>query len=245
MYMKNPIATNRDVSFIELNKDLYLAIACDSCGGIGEKERDVVKVPPYIVGRFTGRVALMEILSVGAVPVALTAAVCSEPDPTGEGILYGIRDELKKLSLEIPITVSTEKNMPTCQTGLGITVIGLVEKKRLRINKTKAGDKLYCVGMPKVGNEISLDDPEIANSLLVKELLEIPAVHDIIPVGSKGIKGEAEMLASFLGLELEWNKNLLIDIQKTAGPATCVLVTCPAELEISNPQPIFLLASTK
>ena len=53
MNLKNPIAANRDVSFIELNADLYLAIACDSCGGIGEKERDVVCVPPYIVGRFT------------------------------------------------------------------------------------------------------------------------------------------------------------------------------------------------
>ena len=245
MYMKDSIAANRDVSFIELNEDLYLAVACDSCGGIGEKERDVVRVPPYIVGRFTTRVALMEILSVGAKPKTLTAAICNEPDPTGKGMLIGIKDELKDLSPNLPITISTEKNMKTCQTGLGITIIGLVEKESLRINETKAGDKLYCVGMPKVGNEISLDDPEIANSLLVKELLEIPAVHAIIPVGSKGLKGEAEMLASFLGLELEWNKNLLIDIQKTAGPATCVLVTCPAELEISNPQPIFLLASTK
>jgi hypothetical protein len=245
MYTKDTIAANRDVSFIELNKNLYLAVACDSCGGIGEKERDVVKVPPYIVGRFTTRVTLMEVLSVGAKPKALTAAICNEPDPTGEGVLIGIKDELKDLSHKFPITISTEKNMKTCQTGLGITIVGLVEKESLRINKTKAGDKLYCVGVPKVGNEISLDDPKIANSLLIKRLLDIPAVHDIIPVGSKGIKGEAEMLVSFLGLKLKWNKNLPIDIQKTAGPATCVLVTCPAELNISMPQPIFLLAQLK
>jgi hypothetical protein len=167
------------------------------------------------------------------------------PDPTGEGMLIGIKDELKDLSHKLPITISTEKNMKTCQTGLGITIVGLVKKESLRINKTKAGDKLYCVGVPKVGNEISLDDPEIANCLLIKRLLDIPAIHDIIPVGSKGIKGETEMLVSFLGLELEWNKNLPIDIQKTAGPATCVLVTCPTELEVSMPQPIFLLAQLK
>lgn len=45
MYVKDSMAANRDVSFIEMNKDLYLAVACDSCGGIGEKERDVVQYP--------------------------------------------------------------------------------------------------------------------------------------------------------------------------------------------------------
>lgn len=242
MNLKNPIAANRDVSFIELNADLYLAIACDSCGGIGEKERDVVCVPPYIVGRFTTRVALMEVLSVGAKPKALTAAICNEPDPTGKEILVGISNELKNLFPKLPVTISTEKNMPTCQTGLGITIVGLVEKKKLRVNKTKAGDKLYCIGVPKVGNEISLDDSQIANSLLIKELNDISSVHDIIPVGSKGIKGEAEMLASFLGLELNWGKNLPVDIQKTAGPATCVLVTSPREISFKNAQPIFDIA---
>lgn len=245
MHMKDSMAANRDVSFIELNESLYLAVACDSCGGIGEKVKDVVKVPPYVVGRLTTRVAMMEILSAGASPKALTAAICSEPAPTGERILTGIRDELNDLSLNLPLTISTEKNMKTCQTGLGITIIGLVKKESLRINKTKAGDRLYCVGVPKVGNEISLVDPEIANSLLIKELLEIPGVHDIIPVGSKGIKGEGEMLASFLGLELKWNHSLSIDIQKTAGPSTCILVTCPKELQIAQSQPVFLLATVK
>ena len=114
-------------------------------------------------------------------------------------------------------------------------------KKKLRVNKTKAGDKLYCIGI-KVGNEISLDDSQIANSLLIKELNDMSSVHDIIPVGSKGIKGEAEMLASFLGLELNWGKNLPVDIQKTAGPATCVLVTSPREISFKNAQPIFDIA---
>ena len=243
MYLENPIAPYRDVNLVTLNDDCYLAIACDSCGGVGEKEKDVVKVSPYIVGRFTTRLNLMEILSVGASPKALTAAICNEHKPTGEGILMGIKDELKELSLDLPITISTEKNMKTCQTGLGITIIGLVKKQNLHINKTKAGDMLFCVGIPKVGNEVSLDDTQIATSSLVKELLQISDIHDIIPVGSKGIKGEAEMLVSFLGLKLNWNKNLPIDINKTAGPATCVLATCPTELKIHMQQPIFRLAT--
>ena len=243
MQLSNPIAPYRDVNFVEISPGLYLAIACDSCGGVGQKERDVVKVPPYIVGRFTTRLNLMELLSVGATPKALTAAICNEPEPTGEVIVCGIKDELKELSMNLPITISTEKNIATCQTGLGITVVGVVSKKELRVNTTKAGDRLYCVGIPKVGDEVSLDDPQIATSLLVKELLEIPEVHDIIPVGSKGIKGEAEMLTDFLGLKLNWEQELPVDIKKTAGPATCVLVTCPTEFTITLPHPVFHLAT--
>lgn len=245
MVFKEVPPNYRDVDLINLNEDIYLAIACDSCGGIGEKERDVVKVPPYIVGRLTSRVALMEILSVGATPKAITAGICSEPEPTGEGIITGIREELQDLALNISLTISTEKNMPTCQTGLGLSLIGTVKEEELRINKTKAGDKLYCVGIPKVGNEIVLGDPQIADSLLINKLLSIPLVHDIIPVGSKGIKGEAGMLASFLGLKLEWENDLAIDIEKTAGPSTCVLVTVPDKLKTDCPQPIHLLAQIK
>jgi len=243
MQLSNTYAPYRDVNFVAISSECFLAIACDSCGGVGEKERDVVKVPSYIVGRFTTRLNLMEILSVGASPKALTAAICNEPTPTGEGILRGIKDELKELSIDLPITISTEKNIETCQTGLGITIVGLVEKDKLRINKTKAGDKLYCVGVPKVGNEVFLDDPQIATGLLIKELLNIPDVHDIIPVGSKGIEGEAEMLTSFLNLKLSWNQDLPVDIKKAAGPATCVLVTCPTELKTSMPQPVFHVAT--
>lgn len=238
-------ALNRDVSFIKLIEDIYLIIACDSCGAIGEKSLDVVRVPPYIVGRFTGRVALMETFSVGAYPKALTAAICNEPNPTGEGMLSGIKDELAEISLDMPIVISTEKNMETSQTGLGITVVGTCREEELRVGMTQPNDKLYCLGVPKVGNEVFLDDPEIASTLLVKKLLEAPNVHDIVPVGSKGIKNEAEMLASSLKLKLNWEQNLSIDIKKTAGPATCVLVTCPGNLDISCTQPIFLLAKFK
>jgi len=235
-------ASNRDASFIKLIEDIYLVVACDSCGAVGEKSLDVVKVPPYIVGRFTSRVALMETFSVGACPKALTAAICNEPNPTGEGMLAGIKDELDEVCLDVPIVISTEKNMETSQTGLGITVVGICKENELRVNATQPKDKLYCLGKPKVGNEVFLDDPEIASTLLIKKLLEAPNVHDIVPVGSKGIKNEAEMLASSLELNLKWKENLPVDIKKTAGPATCVLVTCAGNIDISCTQPVFFLA---
>lgn len=235
-------AKNRDVSFMKLDNETFLAVSCDSSGAIGNKENDIIKVPPYIVGRFTTRVTIMELLAVGATPRALTAAICSEPEPTGEGILSGVYDELKYID-RIPITISTEKNIPTSQTGLGITAIGTVEKNQVRVNKTRTDDKLFCIGVPKVGNEVFVDDPEIADITAVKKLCRIPYLHDIIPVGSKGIKGEVDMLTSFLGLQIKWADNIKLDISKTAGPSTCVIATSPKVLKIDIKQPISFLGT--
>lgn len=236
-------ADNRDVSFIKLKDETFLAISCDSSGAIGSKKNDIIKVPPYVVGRCATRVAMMELLAVGATPRALTAAICSEPEPTGEGMLSGVYDELEYIDRMLPITISTEKNIPTSQTGLGITAIGIVEKSQIRINKTQTGDKLYCIGIPKVGNEVSLDDPEIADITTVKKLCKIPYLHDIIPVGSKGIKGEVDMLTSFLGLSITWIDDIKLDISKTAGPVTCVLATSPEILKLDVKQPINFLGT--
>lgn len=235
------LPNNRDVSLVKLGGDMLLAVACDSSGAIGEKQKDVVKVPPYVVGRFILRVPLMEITSVGASPVAVTCAVCSEPSPTGDGIIAGVRDELKTVDMDLAMAISTEKNMPTCQTGLGVTVIGTVARQNLRQNMTRPGDTIYCIGLPKVGNEVHLEDPEIADSKLVKRLLKHPLIHDIIPVGSRGIKGEAESLASYLKLSVEWADNSAVDIKKSAGPSTCLIVTCPEELDFSCTQPVCLV----
>ncbi|HHW03964.1 MAG TPA: alpha-ribazole kinase [Thermoanaerobacterales bacterium] len=232
---------NRDVGLIKLAGDLCMVVACDSAGGIGEKQLDAVKVPSYVLGRFTLRVALMEVLSVGADPCAVTAAICSEPSPTGEGVISGIKDELKSVKMDLPIVISTEKNIPTCQTGLGVTVIGTVHEKSLRMNNTQKGDRIYCIGIPKVGNEVRLEDPEIADSMLVKELLNQPLIHDIIPVGSGGIKREAEVLASHLGLSVKWRDDLAVDIMKSGGPNTCVIATGPEELHLSCAKPVSLV----
>lgn len=236
-------APNRDVGVVELGGGLYLVLACDSLGGIGEKERDVVRVSPYVVGRFTGRVALMEVLATGAAPRAVSAAIAGEPAPTGEGILAGLRDELKATGLALPLVVSTEKNVPTCQTGLGVTAVGTALRADLRLNTTQPGDRLYCVGVPKVGAEVTLEDPLLADCALVQELLACPGVHDVIPVGSRGLKGEAEQLAGALGLTLHWEEDLPVDITKSAGPATCLLVSASQIPRLGCQQPLQAVAT--
>lgn len=220
----------RDIAFSTLDEKAFLAAACDSCGAVGNKELDLIKVSPYIVGRLTARVPLLEILAIGARPRMVTAAISCEPDPTGKEILVGIRDELDSLDLtDIPLGISTEKNIETRQTGLGVTVIGIGHQDSLRIAKTLPGDVLYCLGLPKVGAELAAhDDPQIVTGRLIRALLNEVQIHDILPVGSRGIRSEAAQLAEEIGETFDPLAAPQADLDKSAGPSTCLIVSCPS-----------------
>lgn len=221
----------RDVEMVMLNESQCIVTACDSCGAIGSKEFDVVKSTPYIVGRFTARVSLMEVLAVGAIPKTISVAISNELYPTGEGVIKGVDDELRYMGISfIPMVISTEKNVTTRQTAVGITVIGACEKDNLRIATSKPEDVVYCLGVPNVGNEINhINDKDIIQGGHVKELLNIKGVHDILPIGSKGILKETEALAQSINCKfiLELQNN--IDVNKSAGPSTCLIFTCTSD----------------
>lgn len=51
-------------------------------------------------------------------------------------------------------------------------------------------------------------------------ILDFDFVHEIIPVGSKGIKYETDLLAAMSGLKCEYRDDIEIDLHKSAGPAT-------------------------
>lgn len=106
-----------------------MLIATDAAGGIGPKMMDTVQAPAYVLGRFTARVALMEVIAGGGRPIAVIDACCVEPVPTGQEILRGILDEaaLAGLTPEA-VTGSFEKNVVTVQTGLGVTALALAER---------------------------------------------------------------------------------------------------------------------
>ncbi|NPV53968.1 MAG: hypothetical protein HPY71_10645 [Firmicutes bacterium] len=235
----------RDVTIIKMRDGSTLVIACDSLGGIGPKAGDAVKVPGYVVGRFTARVPLMEVMATGATPVLLVDTLSVEMDPLGLEILRGIRDEVAAAGLEgaLEITGSTEENIATVQTALGVTVIGSAPNAgELRIGTSKPRDVVVCIGMPKVGCEVRLGDPELADPGLIRQLLQLDYIHDILPVGSRGIEYEANVMAGTAGLGFRLLGRLLgrapapamghpqpIDLKKSAGPATCLLVSMPWE----------------
>jgi len=225
----------RDVEVVSINQEQYLVASCDSCGSIGMKQLDVLKIPWPMTGRLTTRVALLEVLSTGAVPQMMTVAISNEPHPTGDRILEGVKEELESFGLStLPMAISTEKNMLTQQTGLGVSVMGVTKKKQLRICTALAGDNVYCVGLPKVGPEIkTADDPEIVQVKDLQILLNISGIHDIVPVGSSGIRAETQKLAASVNCMLIVEPFCVLDIDKSAGPSTCVIFTSPSSLDLA------------
>jgi hypothetical protein len=221
------IKTARDISVFEINSKSVLVVGCDSAGGIGPKPLDTVKVSGYTLGRFTARVALMEVLSVGANPFCLTNALGVEPDPTGLEIVKGIQSEVSKLCLPLDVIGSMEKTVVVQQTGIGVTVVGLAPKNKLRIGLSVPGDLIVAVGFPKVKDEVlpAEERGEIADLQDLLTLISCEFVHDMIPVGSLGIKHEIDVLCRDANLAAKLDKNSEFNIKASAGPATVILVT--------------------
>ena len=213
----------RDLSVIEL-PDSLIVTACDSSGSIGEKSGDVLSIPTKYVSIFATRVCLFEILSCGAKVVALSNTVSCEMHPTGELIIQGIHEELRRAGIEdIPINGSTEENFKTSMTALGIFVIGTADA--LRIIPSSSDDIIICIGKPKCGSAVIVEgDHEIANYTDLRILLQSDGVKEIVPCGSKGILWEANNLASIYDLKLNpAYTNLNID--DSTGPATTIIAS--------------------
>lgn len=233
--------SHRDVDFIKLNDNQYMVVACDSCGAIGLKPNDIIKVPYNITGKYTSRVCLMEVLSVGAKLISLTVNVCNEPSPTGEEILKGIKDELSEAKLDIPLTISTEKNMKTSMTALGVTAIGVVNKDAILVNKISCGDYIYTLGIPSIGNEVLENQELISDIKTINALLTQESIKEIIPVGSSGITGELDMLCESQNINIQLTDDLQIDIDKSAGPCTAIIVISKDELINTYDVPVNLI----
>ncbi|WP_125153186.1 AIR synthase related protein [Clostridium rectalis] len=218
----------RDLTLISIDKEKVMVVACDGAGGIGKKEGDTFKTDPFYAAKFTARVALMEVICCKAKIVTLTNVVCNEMEPTGSRVIEGITKELEALGLNINVlNGSTEENFKTLSTGIGVTVIGLANTNEIKVNKAKDNDIIISLGLPKLGTEMSsLDyDSEIVNYNQINKLLEMEDVHEIVPVGSKGILYESEKLAENNSLNLILKNNLSIDIRRTAGPASVIIAS--------------------
>jgi hypothetical protein len=152
-----------------------------------------------------------------------------EKEPTGNDVLDGVRREARSLGLD-PTQVlmeNTEDNFETVQTGVGLTVVGFANEEELRLGKTCPGDLIVAIGKPKVGDEVLLAEAkgEIADLKNVTTLSQKKYVHDIAPVGTLGIADEARMIAYGVGRQFKLAEVKGLEMNKSAGPATVVLVT--------------------
>ncbi len=224
-----PTKTNRDILLFQFPNQQVIVVACDSAGGIGPKPLDKLKVSGYILGKFTARAALMEVLSVGANPVCVVDALGVEPAPLGAEILAGIREESEHAGLdpELAVTGSTEKNIVVEQTGIGVTVIGTCQKDQLKIGTSQPNDFVAAIGLPSVGDQVLPAEKEgkIAETTDLLTLRNLNFIHEIIPVGSTGVLHELQTLAEGARLNFELTQQTAVDINKSAGPSTVILVS--------------------
>ncbi|MDQ7818049.1 MAG: AIR synthase related protein [Melioribacteraceae bacterium] len=232
-----PVRHVRDLLVTELTNDLWMVVSSDSDGGIGSKKFDTIFSPSYDLGRLGTRVPLMEMLASGALPIMVVDVLSVEMEPTGKEIIRGVRDEVEEAGLngDNVVTGSTEDNVETVQTGMGVVIIGIVDKSDFRPGRSINNDIVVSVGKLKSAPEykVVFDDLEIANTKTVRQLIKLPFIHDILPVGSKGIKHEFYELAKSAGLLPRYHNIIEIDITKSGGPSTCCLVSLP-ENELEN-----------
>lgn len=221
------INKHRDLTLIDINDSQRLVISCDSSGGIGDKANDVVKTSPEIVGFFGAQVSMMEIISFGAKPISVINTLTVEMDDTGKKIIKGIKEALEPLNFDTEniLTGSTEENFPVTVTGIGITVIGIIEKDNFKLPKTKLGDIAVLLGLPKIGNEVLEGKDQIMNIEKTLELKAKEYIHEILPVGSKGILFEVKEMARTNDIDILLEKEINVDMHKSGGPSTSVIVS--------------------
>lgn len=212
----------RDLSLIETPLG-HLAIACDSSAGIGNKPSDLVKCDPALTAACCVRVPLMELLCIGATPIAVIDTSGNEKIPTTERMIVGIEEELQKADLpDMIINGSSEDNMKTNMTSIGVTVVGKYEKCLWKVAERIApGDRLFCLGQPLVGNEVLSAVHQLPSYEEVKCLFQKEEVRQLLPVGSKGIAYEANLIAAESDVKISWQTS--IDLKKSCGPATVIL----------------------
>jgi hypothetical protein len=206
----------RDAAILEFMNG-YLVNTCDSAGGIGELEMDILNVDIQTVALSTLKVAFLENLTLGSKILSVSATFMNSPK-YAQSAIESLSNFLKKW--KIPLVVSTEKNFSTIQTRIGAGVVGFA--KKLRIGGAKPNYGVYVIVAPKVGKEVIENAEEVVRIGDVTDLMKLKTVGEIIPVGSKGIIAEAENLAENSGLRFvsekdeEW-------MHKSAGPATCAV----------------------
>lgn len=215
----------RDISLLQINEKEVLVIACDSAGGLGEKKYDQVKVSNKILGKYTVKVPLMEVMSIGAEVISVIDNLAVEYKPTGKEIIAGIKENLKLLSSAELLNGSTEENIKTVQTALGVTVIGKITLEKLkRYTSSPKNNIIAAVGLPLVGEKLLQNKSQAVNFNKFLQLKKLNYIDQFLPVGSKGILYEARILAAENNFDLRLIDSEL-DLEKSAGPAAVVLLS--------------------
>lgn len=222
----------RDLVYLRTGADEVLVVACDSDGGLGPKPADTVAVSGFDLGRFAARVPLLEVIAAGATPVLVVDTLAVELEPTGSAIISGVRTEAELAGLSPDaVTGSTEDNVPTVATGVGVTVLGRAAIDALRIGTARSGDLLAVVGHPMSApdHQFGPDSPGVLSCPALTAALEIPGITEALPIGSSGVRAEIDQLARTAGLTVTVLPDWPFDNDQSGGPSTAALVTVSSD----------------
>ena len=191
-----------------------LIVSTDNSGAIGQKKQDVVNVPDDVTSYFSGRVTLLEQWAAGAEPEAIILHNFSGEEAWNRYVV-GIQRIFDEIGIEIPkITGSTETNIKTLQSCIGITMIG----NSIKELPSETNLKWFTYGKPLVGDQLIAQSDKVASLKTIYKAMQQELIARIWPVGSKGIAKEVESLLGNRSFRCEW------DIHASAGPSTVVLI---------------------
>ncbi|WP_163541352.1 AIR synthase related protein [Occultella kanbiaonis] len=209
-----------------------LVIACDSVGGIGPKPADTFRADPWTTAHFATRVPLLEVLCTGAQPVVVVNTLSVARAGIGEEMIAAVRQLATRVGVTPDgVTGSTEDNVATNATGIGVTVVAALPAGAGPLGGgSRAGDVVLCAGLPRSAPEFTLysGHPDLVDLAEVRAAVASGLVHDALPVGSKGLSWEGPQLAASAGLTIRWRAARPVDLGASGGPSSCVLLACAA-----------------
>lgn len=218
----------RDISLIDIGGNRLIAVACDSTGGIGEKENDSASAPAETVGFYSAQVVLMELISIDAEIISVVNNLCVEMIGYGEKLIEGVRKASESAGLdgERIINGSTEENFPVTVTAIGVTAIGIMNKEMfLKRKEPEKGNLIVRLGSPRVGRDILESSPNeiMTADKMIKIKKEIEFI-ELIPVGSKGSLYEISSFADSKRLDYKIYDSIseksFKELEKSGGPST-------------------------
>ncbi|TKW71536.1 MAG: transcriptional regulator [Cutibacterium acnes] len=228
--MRLPVTRLRDLLVADVPAS-RLVIACDAIGGIGSRPDDPYPADPVWCAHLGARVPLLEVLCAGARPLILVDTLCQDHASAQPMIAEFQRCATAAGIDPDAVTGSTEDNVATTQTGIGVTVIGVMADGELP--KAQDSDAVVCVGAPisAPDDDVAPGRDEIVDVAEVRALMASGKVHDCVPVGSHGVAWEAEQLAATAGLRVE-SQHTDVDLTHSGGPSTCLVLACaPGDVE--------------
>ncbi|MGM0420094.1 MAG: hypothetical protein ACQEQG_03785 [Bacillota bacterium] len=225
-------------------QDIYL-LSSDVTAGVGPGNADNIKLEAGLVTRFVMRVALLDLLAVGAEPVAVTLTT-SLPRSSWKELTTAVQASLTAWDCpqQIPLTGSSEDNFTAVQTTISITILGRVRPDQIRVIGSQPGHNLYLVGTPVSGEEVLDRQDGLVSWREMELLLDDPETVDIIPVGSKGARDRINRLIRLTDLEFISGEHPLA--YHSAGPATALVISSGQELQYYQDRievPVYQLGS--